>query len=118
LIGLTREAGREEVPAMEYDERMRRLHDRATRGGAISPEEQAELQAWYDEQDRGEAAILARSPESGSSAVLREQVRAGLQQVRTVSQRIERMIEENERLRREIEALQRRLAQAQPTPRA
>jgi nicotinic acid mononucleotide adenylyltransferase len=97
---------------------MRRLHDRATRGGAISPEEQAELQAWYDEQDRVEAAILAGSPESASATALREQVRAGLQQVRTVSQRIERLIEENEQLRREVDSLQQRLAQAQATPRA
>jgi len=40
------------------DERGQQLHDRATRGQALSPDERAQLDDWYAAQDRMEAAEL------------------------------------------------------------
>jgi hypothetical protein len=35
------------------------LHDKATRGKTLTPEEQKMLEQWYAEQDRAEADALA-----------------------------------------------------------
>jgi len=43
---------------MVSDELGKQLHDRATRGQDLSPEEQAQLVAWYAAQDRAEMADL------------------------------------------------------------
>ena len=43
---------------MVSDELGKQLHDRATRGEALSPEEQAQLKDWYATQDRAEADQL------------------------------------------------------------
>ena len=43
---------------MNANERAKQLHDLATRGTTLSPEEQQELLAWYAEQDRAEADML------------------------------------------------------------
>jgi len=40
------------------DELVHNLHDRASRGEELSPEEQERLSAWYAELDRAEAADL------------------------------------------------------------
>ena len=47
---------------MISDELGVKLHDQATRGLPLSVEEQAQLQAWYDEKDREEAAMLRLTP--------------------------------------------------------
>jgi hypothetical protein len=96
---------------MAQTERGSLLHDRATRGEALSPDEQAELDAWYDAMDREEAAILADSHDDGSLAALRARVRASARQLRAVTQHIEELTVENEHLRREIAASQRQLVQ-------
>ena len=95
---------------MDRDEYGRQLHDRATRGEALTVEEQVALSVRYEEQDRTEAAVLAESHEGAALAALRTQVRAGVQQLRAVTQRIEELTEENDRLRQEIAASQRQLA--------
>ena len=90
---------------MEQLERGPQLHDRATRGGVLSLEEQAKLDAWYGEMDREEAGILAGKCDYESLAGLRAQVRESLRELRTVTQRIEELAAENDRWRREIAAL-------------
>jgi hypothetical protein len=95
---------------MEKTERGPYLHDRATRGEVLSPDEQAELDSWYDATDRAEATILAGSHESASLEGLRAQVRASTQQLRVVTERIVDLAAENDRLRREIAASQQQLA--------
>ena len=92
---------------MEHLERGPQLHDRATRGAVLSPDEQAELDAWYDAMDREEAAALVGSRDDESLVVLRAQVRASTRELRAVTKRIEELAAENERLRREIAASQR-----------
>lgn len=44
---------------MESDKIGKRLHDRATRGEALSEEEQTQLEEWYAMQDRAEAEELS-----------------------------------------------------------
>jgi hypothetical protein len=43
---------------MVSDEIGMKLHDRATTGEALSPAEQAQLEAWYDAKDQAEAAMF------------------------------------------------------------
>ncbi len=96
---------------MRGDDLALQLHDRATRGGALSAEEQALLDAWYARQDREEAAALAAADSSQSVAALQGQVDAAVAQLLTVTQRVQTLTAENEVVRQEIAALQRRLAQ-------
>ena len=96
---------------MSGDDVALQLHDRATRGGALSAEEQALLDAWYARQDQEEAAALARSLPPANVAALQAHVDAAVAQLLTVTQRIQTLTAENEAVRQEIAALQRRLAQ-------
>lgn len=47
------------------------LHDKATRGEALSPEERVCLDTWYAEQDAAEAVVLADPAEHQTIAALR-----------------------------------------------
>lgn len=90
------------------------LHDRATRGDALSAEEQRQLNEWYEIQDRAEMEMLSRSwakrtDESVES--LRSQIDMALAQIIKITKRIQEIYAENEALRREIATLQRQLAQ-------
>jgi hypothetical protein len=96
---------------MDQVDRGPQLHDRATRGQVLSPEEQAELDVWYDAMDQAEAALLADSHDGSSLEVLRAQVRASTHQLRVVTERIVELAAENDRLRREIAVSQQQLAQ-------
>lgn len=102
---------------MSSEDQLRRLHDQATRGAALSEAERAELEAWYARQDQGEHATLARIPAASPAADLHGQVNAAAAQARTVTERIEQLTSANETLREEIAALQRQLAQ-RPTVQA
>ncbi len=95
------------------------LHDRATRGEALTQTEQASLAAWYERQDAEEAAMLAASRPVTEAALrrLREEVEAEAARVLTVTQQIQAQVAENEALRQEIAALTQRLARsAVPQP--
>lgn len=46
---------------MTSEEQGRVLHDKLTRGEALSNQEQAELEQWYARLDRDEGAVLART---------------------------------------------------------
>jgi hypothetical protein len=97
---------------MNAEERARQLHDRATRGLALSTEEQAELEAWYAEQDRGESILLGGSPPEQSLTALYAQLDEAMTRLRAVTARIHEIAAQNDALRREIAALQQQLAQA------
>lgn len=94
---------------MSLDEHAQQLHDKATRGGTLSSEEQAQLEAWYAEQDAREGAVLGPTGMSPRLAMLHTQVETALAQLLTVTQRIQALTAHNETLRREIAVLQRQL---------
>jgi hypothetical protein len=99
---------------MVTNELGQQLHDRATRGDALSEEEQRQLNEWYEIQDRAEMEMLSRSwaqrtDESVES--LRSQIDAALTQIIKITKRIQEISAENQALRREIATLQRQLAQ-------
>jgi len=94
---------------MSRDELAQQLHDKATRGLALSAEEQARLEAWYTEQDQQERAVLGPTGSSQRLATLHTQVETALAQLLTVTQRIQELTVHNETLRREIAVLQRQL---------
>jgi len=94
---------------MSLDEFAKQLHDKATRGLALSAEEQAHLEAWYTEQDQREHAILGPRGSSQRLVTLHTQVETALAQLLTVTQRIQELTVYNETLRREIAVLERQL---------
>ena len=94
---------------MSLDERAQQLHDKATRGGALSLEEQAQREAWYAEQDQREGVVLGPAGASPRLAMLHTQVETALAQLLTVTQRIQALTAHNETFRREIAVLQRQL---------
>ena len=94
---------------MSLDELAKQLHDKATRGLVLSAEEQAQLEAWYTEQDQQERAVLGPMGSSQRLATLHTQVETALAQLLTATQRIQELTVHNETLRREIAVLQRQL---------
>ena len=94
---------------MSLDELAKQLHDKATRGLALSVEEQAQLEAWYTEKDQQERAVLGPTGSSQRLATLHTQVETALAQLLTATQRIQELTVHNETLRHEIAVLQRQL---------
>ncbi len=91
---------------MVSDELGKQLHDRATRGHALTAEEQAQLEVWYAAQDRAERAVL-RVPKPDITVSLQAQIDAVLVRLAATTQRIQELTEENKALRREIAVLRR-----------
>jgi hypothetical protein len=96
---------------MVPDELGKQLHDRATRGEALSTEEQAQLEDWYATQDRAESDRLGLTATSETVASLQIQIDSALASLATITKRIQEIAEENQALRREIAAICRQLAQ-------
>jgi hypothetical protein len=96
---------------MSADTAGQRLHNRATRGEALSVEEQAQLEEWYARLDREEAAALAGTHPPASVTELRTQIKASLAELAAATQRNQALAAENAALRQEVAALQRQLAQ-------
>jgi hypothetical protein len=94
---------------MAPDDVAKQLHDKATRGVELTPEEQARLQAWYARLDEEESQQLANTALPSELAALRQQVQATLLEIIAVSQKVQALNKENEDLRKEILALQQRL---------
>jgi hypothetical protein len=94
------------------DDLAKQLHDKATSGMALSAEEQAQLAAWYTEQDQQESAILGPRSSSQRLATLRAHVETALAQLLTATQRIQELTAQNEVVRREIAVLQGQLTSA------
>lgn len=99
------------------DNLAKQLHDRATRGGTLSAEEQRQLENWYASQDAAESEALGLAAGEKTLATLQAQVDAALAQLMTVAKRTQEIASENETLRREITALRHQLVyrlEAQP----
>ena len=86
------------------------LHDRATRGETLSPEEQAQLEQWYALEDEIEDNILETTTAEKTKAAMQAQIETTLRQLRVVTKRIQEVTSENEALRQEIISLRRQLA--------
>ena len=86
------------------------LHDRGTRGVALSAEEQTRLNEWYAQRDRAEAAVLSQPTPAQPIAALHAQVDRVMVQLGDVTLRIQTLSAENDAVRKEIAELQQRLA--------
>lgn len=89
----------------------KRLHDKATRGVALSASEQAQLEAWYAEQDKRESDLLGLTNPPQHLTALHMQVETALAQLLSTTQRIQELTTQNEAVRREVASLQRQLNQ-------
>jgi hypothetical protein len=99
--------------SMITDEVGRRLHDRATRGESLTPEEHVSLEAWYARHDAEEMALLAAAPLPPDTAAMRERITTLLAQLVNVTRRVHALAVENERLYREITILREQPAREQ-----
>lgn len=95
---------------MSTDALARNLHDRATRGEALSTEEKSVLSQWYSQQDMQEASLLAAKPQSPAIDRLRTDIGVAVKQLRGVTERIESLTAANDSVRHEIMVLQFQLA--------
>jgi hypothetical protein len=102
---------------MDQDERLRALHDRATRGLPLSPSEEAALGAWYREHDRLDDGALEGTGSDGRLTAVREQLAAALAGLSVAGERVRALAEKNEALRRENDALKRLLGPMLTQPR-
>ena len=87
-----------------------RLHDRATRGEVLTADEQVQLNEWYAERDRAEAATLSQLPPPQGLDTVHAQVDVVVVQLGVVTQRIQTLSAKNDAVRKEIVKLQPRLA--------
>lgn len=94
---------------MTSDDLGKQLHDRATRGLQLSPQEQTLLEDWYAREDAGERSSLDLQAAGKTSAALQAQIDDTLAQLTTTVTRIQQVSSENESLRRENATLRRRL---------
>jgi DNA repair ATPase RecN len=93
------------------------LHDRASRGGTLSPEERAALEAWYAQHDAEDAAGSKWHAVPVDVEDLRLKVQATLVRIEAAAQRMRQLEAENDQLRREIAEMERQLLQSrQRTP--
>jgi hypothetical protein len=97
---------------MSTDHIAQQLHDKATRGIALSAEEQRRLKAWYAEQDQEESVLLGATSSPRRLTTLHTHIEAALAQLQTVTQRIQELTAQNEAVRCEIAVLQRQLVHA------
>ena len=96
---------------MVSDASGKQLHNRATRGEALSEEEQAQLNAWYDEQDREEMMMLRRDTPVEDQDSLQADIDSVLYRIGNTAKRIKSISQQNEVLREEIMRFRRQLAQ-------
>ncbi len=87
----------------------RKLHDRATRGHKLSPEEQEQLEAWYAEMDRAEAADLGLDKEA-PEATLPALIEKTLAEIAGATRRIRELDRQAREIEQENGALRVRLS--------
>jgi hypothetical protein len=97
---------------MSTDKLVKQLHDKATRGITLSAAEQAQLEAWYAQQDQEEDAVLAQTTRPQALVALQTQVDAAVAQLLAATQHIQELVVHNETLRRDIAILQQQLTQS------
>ncbi len=86
-----------------------RLHDRATRGQKLSGEERAQLEAWYAEMDRAEAADLGLGEEA-RRGVLPARIEKTLAEIASAARRIRELDRKAREIEQENAALRVRLS--------
>jgi len=91
------------------DDALRQLHDKATRGEQLTPEQRAQIDAWYTQSDGEEADELSRVASPGDVARLRHQLDEAMSELSAASQRVRELAADNESARREIEELRRQV---------
>ena len=99
---------------MNSDEFGQQLHDKATRGVALTAQEQSGLQAWYAQQDSAEKESSGKSRREESVRGIHDEVAAAISQLGVVTRRVQEISAANEALRKEVNALKRRVAQLPP----
>ena len=87
---------------MTSDEVGMQLHDRATRGEMLNPEEQSQLEKWYTLQDTQESYLLQSVNSIPDILQIRTAIDTALAQLTATTQRIQKITEENSTLRHEI----------------
>lgn len=85
----------------ESDNRLWQLHLRKAQGEDLTSQEDADLAAWYAEQDQAEALALGIAENVDTSDSLTYQIDAILERIITTSQTIQAISAENEALRHE-----------------
>ena len=95
---------------MTVDDAALALHDRATRGGTLSGEEQAQLERWYTAQDNAEQGVLSSAAAFSATSALQSQVTVVLERCITLAQRIQELSNHNDDLRRDIAQLRQQVA--------
>jgi chromosome segregation ATPase len=88
------------------------LHDRATRGEKLSAQQQDLLDAWYDQRDAVENALLSCTSARHSLGIdeLKREIDTALARVAAATGHVQRLTRQNAELRRSVVELQRRLA--------
>ncbi len=95
---------------MTDNEYLRKLHDRATRGEALSEDERAQLHAWYEAEDKIENEILQHSPGSGLFDDLRGKTAEALARLTSTWERVKELTAQNESSRQENNHLRQEVA--------
>jgi hypothetical protein len=87
------------------------LHDKASRNIALSADEQAQLDAWYAEQDKAEGEMLGLTHPPQSYTVIQTRIDYALNQILETTQHIQELVTQNETLRKENAQLLKQLPQ-------
>ncbi len=96
---------------MLSDRTGRTLHDRATRGKLLSPEEQELLDKWYNEQDNSESQLLRPNDSIKDENILQKQIDTILIQIKSATDNIQRLTGENKLLKNDIKNLHNQLSE-------
>jgi hypothetical protein len=87
---------------MISDEDGIQLHDRATRGGLLSLEEQFQLKEWYDHRDAEEYKLFNQTLDRKTTTFLHEQMDDVIVQLEAIRQKIQEVLSQSRSLRREM----------------
>lgn len=96
---------------MAFDELAKRLHDKASRGEALSDKEKEILETWYRKLDQEEFDILNLRDEFGDIQKLQRRIEESLIKLTNLARQIQETEEENLALKAEVASLRRQLAQ-------
>ncbi len=96
---------------MSSDNIGRQLHDKSTRGKALTPEEHEVLEKWYARHDNEESELLNRDNEPQTEYILHEQIDPILSRIGTTAEQIHKLTDENRVLKKNISKLQQQLAE-------